>query len=234
MNEPRGNIYGSLQSDFQSATSFAATAVPSAVSSAINAVETAVNSLIPKNCTLGTDYLCVGFIDKNPCPPLPLDDSNPISGALSNLSSLPTEQLQSLQPLIQSLADLDSTISAVTSQNFKIYFVFGLTSAILAIIFGVLFLCSIWLEPLRVAYPVFGFAIPVVAVLRAFFSFVCFLAFSIPSIFLWILLSKSSKLPFEVEQGEVRDFCVGAFILATIMLTFTAASEITEKRLRSK
>lgn len=190
-----------------------------------------MNSLIPKNCTLGTKYLCVGFNDSYPCSPLPVNNSNPISEVLSNLSN---GQLQSLQPLNQSLADLDRTISAITSQNFKIYFVFGLISAILAITFGVLFLCSIWLKPFRLTYHVFGFAIPVVAVLRAFFSFICFLVFFIPSVFLWVLLSKSSKLPFEVEHGEVLDFCVGAFILAAIMLTFTAASEITEKRFRSK
>ncbi|KAF2182607.1 hypothetical protein K469DRAFT_752091 [Zopfia rhizophila CBS 207.26] len=231
MNEPRGNIFDSVQSKLQSAASFAATAVPSAVSSAINDVETAVNSLIPKNCTLGTNYLCVGFSDRIDCSPLPLSNSHPISGALSNL---PTEQIQSLQPLSESLENLDRTISAVTSQDFKIYFTFGLVSAILAIVLGVLFLCSISLEAFRVIYHVFGFAIPVVAVLRAFFGFVCFLAFLIPSIFLWILFSKCSKFPFEVEQGEVRAFCVGAFILAAIMFTLTTVSEITEKRLRSK
>ena len=172
--------------------------------------------------------MCVGFSDRIDCLHLPLNNSNPISGVLSNL---PIEQLQSLRPLSQSLGNLDRTISTVTSQNFKIYFVFGLVSAILTIILGILYLCSIWLRAFHVIYHVFGFAIPVVAVLRAFFSLICFLTLLIPSIFLWILFSKSSKLPFEIEQGDVQDFCVGAFILAAVMLTFIIVSGITEKRL---
>jgi hypothetical protein len=238
MNESRSNIFGSLQSEYQSATSFAVTAIPSAVneaqsavSSAINAAETAVNSLIPKNCTLGTNYLCVGFSDSIECSHLPLNTSSPISGALSKL---PTEQLQSLRPLTQSLESLDRTISAITSQNFKIYFISGLISAILAIAFGLLFLSSIWLQAFRVVYRIFGFSIPVVALLRACFSLFCFLSFLIPSVFLWILLSETSKLSFKVEQGEVRNLSVESFIVAAIMLTCIVLSEITEKRLRLK
>ena len=81
----------------------------------------------------------------------------------------------------------------------------------------------------------YSFVIPVVALLRAVFSSMRFyLAFVVPSIFLIVLISLRSTLLFEVEKADVRDLCVGYFVLTTMMIILTVVSEYTEKRLRFK
>jgi hypothetical protein len=74
-----------VQSKLQSAAGFAATAILNAVSSAINNIETAVNSLILRNYTIRTDYLCVRLDNSINCLHLLLNNSYLISRVLLKL-----------------------------------------------------------------------------------------------------------------------------------------------------
>ncbi|KAH7119578.1 hypothetical protein B0J11DRAFT_508385 [Dendryphion nanum] len=213
-HQGRANVFDTVQSKLQSVASLAATAVPSAVTNALDEVEIVVNSKIPKNCTLGTRYICVGFNDSIDCSPLPLKSSRLVS---SILSSLPVEQIQSLS---QHLDKLDSALSASISRDLRSYFVFGLVSAVLAVTLGFLSLFLIGV-PNAVIFSLNKSPVPV---LQAFLSLSCLLAFSIPSSSLWALPPKLSELPFNVEQGEAAKLGTGAFALAGSMFSFAVAS----------
>ena len=148
----------SFRSEITSAEEIATVAVPGPISRA----QTAVNSLIPKNCTLGTESICVGFSDKNSCLALSLSEGLadfPDIGQLKNISLLP-----------ESLQDLDRALSTVITQYIEAYFKFGLVSAVFALALGVFLSLSIWVERQQYICHVLGLDIPIVGSLRAFFT----------------------------------------------------------------
>lgn len=216
-NIPSSNAIESLQSQAQSGASVAATGVSSvvsqaqsAVSSAVNAFETAVNALIPKNCTLGTEYLCVGFSDHVLNFTLPLNVSDPLSGVLSDFPVSPTQNLQHLN---QSLQTLERTLSTITSQNFKIYFVVGLVFVICALGLGILFVCPLWTCS---TWTLHGFNMPLVLMLKVLFSVFCCITFLIPTVILYVVVSNVHRMPFKVESGDVNVLCFLAFVFAGV------------------
>lgn len=150
---------------------------------------------------------------------------------VASLSSLPVEQLQLLG---QDLDGLDHVISVIAAQDFSKYFIWSVVMTILAVISGLIFLCSLWHEAFSLTCHVFGIAIPTVEVLRVFSSFVCVVALLIPGIYMRVLLTKCSELPFDVKQGGVQNFTIGALALAAIMLALTTITWIVQRCLQLK
>jgi hypothetical protein len=70
--------------------------VKTVVSSAITAIQTNLDSVIPKNCTLGTRYFCLRYVNNVTYSRLPLNVSDLLLQALPTSISYQPNSLESL------------------------------------------------------------------------------------------------------------------------------------------
>lgn len=87
-----------------------------------------MSAVIPKNCTLGTEYYCVGFGDHAKCKGLPLQVSGVLAAAFTG------DQAQSLHPL-------DRALARIIFRSIEGCLIFGFIFAILAFVLGLI----VWL-----------------------------------------------------------------------------------------
>jgi hypothetical protein len=207
-------------SQAQSVGSAAATAASSvagqaqsAVSSAITTVESAMGSVIPKNCSLGVTYFCLGFTDHIDCKELPL-----------NLSSI----IPSSVPIIgqpSTLASLDQALAVVKPGTIEGVLIMGLCFAAFSIGPDVICICCLLLFRLGLI-PFWGTS-RLAAFPRGICSAVCCMPLIALIIILYGILSKlkSMDLPKEitVEAGPASGQILVALICAIFMCIFTIA-----------
>ena len=182
----------SLQSEIPSVTTAAFSVISQAqtvVSSAITAIQTDLNSVIPKNCTLGTRYFCLGYVNHVTCSGLPLNVSDLLSRALPASISYQPDSLESLDQKLKNVS-----FGAIGGP-----FILGIIStAILVVALHYPF----WKED-PTAHPPQGLHLE--TVLGGVGSLVCILSFIYPAAILWVLYSKTEHLPFNItpEKGKL-------------------------------
>jgi hypothetical protein len=96
--------------------------VQSAVSAAVTSVESAIGSAMPKNCSLGTDYFCLGLPEHINCKELPL-----------NVSSILPSSLLAIEPF-NKLGELDRALLKITPRNLKACLIISAVFAGIAIV----------------------------------------------------------------------------------------------------
>jgi len=183
----------------------------SAVSTAVVAAESAVYSIIPKNCSLGVKYFCVGFTDRIDCKGLPLNLSNIIP------SSVPTIG----QP--SALASLDRALLVMNPRSITSSLIMGFCFAAFLICLDVICICFLWacqsgLIPF--------YSLPqIAAYARMLFSVLCCIPLIVLTAVLYGILSKSKSmdLPREiaVQAGEASTHVLAALACAIFMGIFT-------------
>ncbi|CZR52100.1 uncharacterized protein PAC_01977 [Phialocephala subalpina] len=213
-------------SQAQSVKSVAATAASSvagqaqsAVSSAITAVESAVSSTIPKNCSLGVRYFCVGFTDHIDYKKLPINLVNIISSSVPAIGQLST------------LASLDRALAVVNSRSITSCLALGLCSAVFSIVPDIICICFLlahqseshsfdrvqWIAPHA----------------RRLCSVICCMSLTVLTIILYGILSKSKSmdLPKEitVKAGEASTQVLAAFTSAIFMGIFTIIAWVWDR-----
>jgi hypothetical protein len=205
---PGRDFLHSLQSEAQSATNVAATAIPSAISKGQSAASAAtaipintVKGMIPRNCSLGTKQFCVGFENRTECNNLPLNLSNIVPEAVVNFVG---DQVQALQPLPEILAK-------VTVTNIQDCLILGL---VLMLVMSIILYFALRLS-IRI-----GMVIIFVAGLT------CCVPFFIPTVVLFAVQSKIESLPssIEVQKGGVSNYCLGVLccgVVMTLLATFS-------------
>jgi hypothetical protein len=210
-------IVQSVQSEAPSITTAAFSVISDAqtvVSSAITAIQTDLDSVIPRNCTLGTRYFCLGYVNNVTCSGLPLNVSDLLSRAMPASSNY---QLSSLE-------SLDQELKRVSSGTIEGPFILGIISTVILItviqyvfwkesMFANLF----WGLPLETAFGGVG-------------NSVCIVSFICPTIILWVLYSKTEHLPFNItlERGKLMSNCV-ASLCCTVAMTFCMVSMFLRK-----
>jgi hypothetical protein len=117
----------SLQSDAPSVTTAALSVISEAqtvVSSAITTIQTDLGFVIPKNCTLGTRYFCLGYVNNVTCSGLPLNVSDLLSRALpASISHQPSN-----------LESLDQMLKLISSGAIEGPFILGIISVAILVI----------------------------------------------------------------------------------------------------
>lgn len=112
----------SVESAAATEASRVASEVQSAVSTAVTSVESAIGSVLPKNCSLGTDYFCLGLTDHIDCNELPL-----------NISSILPSSLLAIEPFNE-LGELDRALLEITPENLKACLIISAVFAGIAIV----------------------------------------------------------------------------------------------------
>jgi hypothetical protein len=213
----------SLQSEVPSVTTAAFSVISDAqtvVSSAITAIETDLESVIPKNCTLGTRYFCLGYVNNVTCSGLPLNVSDLLSRALP--ASI------SYQP--NSLESLDQKLKNVSFEAIEGPFILGIISAAILV---VALHYAFWKEDPISAHPPRGLYPE--TVLGGVGSLVCMISFICPAAILWVLYSKTEHLPFNItsEKGKLMASSM-AILCCAIVMTFCVASMLWRKYVLNK
>ncbi|KAH0562626.1 hypothetical protein GP486_002689 [Trichoglossum hirsutum] len=140
---PRSDILQPLQPKAQSAANAAAaTAVPGAISKVESVAKSATTALpnadavrepIPRNFSLGTKQLCVGFSNRAKCKNLPLKISGVIPEHIAKIIGDRVEELH-----------LEQISAKITSTNIQNYLILGLVLIVLMAIMAVIFACSMF------------------------------------------------------------------------------------------
>jgi len=213
------DIVQSVQSEAQSVTSAANSVVSqaqTAVSSAITAIETDLTSKIPKNCSLGTRYFCLGYIDNVNCTALPLNVSDLLSRALpASISYQPS-----------SLESLDQALKLISFGGIEGPFILGIIlTAILVIVHQYAF----WKEK-SIFTRLFG-DLPLEIILGSVGNLVCVISFICPTIIQWVLYSKTRHLPFNItsEKGKLMGNSM-AILCCAIAMAFYVVSMFWRKQ----
>lgn len=97
-----------------------ASEVQSAVSAAATSVESAIGSIIPKNCSVGTGYFCLGLTDHTDCKELP-----------SDIASILPSSLLATEPF-NGIGQLDRALRQITPKNLKACLITSAVSASIA------------------------------------------------------------------------------------------------------
>jgi hypothetical protein len=224
---PRGltppSIVQSLQSEIPSVTTAAFSVISQAqtvVSSAITAIQTDLDSVIPKNCTLGTRYFCLGYVNHVTCSGLPLNVSDLLSRALPASISYQPDSLESLDQKLKNVS-----FGAIGGP-----FILGIIStAILVVALHYPF----WKEDPVSAHPPQGLHLE--TVLGGVGSLVCILSFIYPAAILWVLYSKTEHLPFNItpEKGKLMASFI-TILCCAVAMTFCVALMLWWKHVLNK
>jgi hypothetical protein len=204
----------SLQSEAPSVTTAAASVISEAqtiVSSAITAIQTDLVSAIPKNCTLGTRYFCLGYVDNMTCSGLPLN----VSDILSRVLPAPISYQSSILEL------LDQKLKLVSSSAIEGPFILGIIAA------GILVIKSI--------FEYLFWDLPFETILSGVGNLVCIISFICPTIIQWVLYSETEHLPLKVasQKGKLMGNSV-AILCCTITMTFCLVSIFLRKQVLNK
>lgn len=171
-----------------------------AVSSAIPAIQTDV----PRNCTLGSKYFCLGYANNVSCSGLPLNLSELLSQTLPASSS---SQFRSLHPF-------DQNLKYVSPGTMEGPLILGIISTVILVtVVQYLFWKG---EPIS-AYVLRD--LPLELVLGSMGNSICVISFMLPTTILSILYSKARNLPsgIAVEEGRFFSKCVTIFCAAVAM-----------------
>lgn len=207
------SIVQSIQSKAPSITSGAlsvASDTPTAVSSAITTTGSDLGSMIPKSCTIGTKYFCVGYAEGNHSySALPLNVSGLISHALPASGNY---------QITSSLLRLDEALEYITPKTIQDFLIIGIISTL---IFGIIFLYALWREAGSILY---FWGLPLETLIGVPGTLICFFIFFIPTITLCMFLSKIQHLPFNItaERGDLNGRCLTILYCAGF-LTFPVA-----------
>jgi hypothetical protein len=197
-----------------SITSVTQTVISGAITTA--AVQNSGLDLLPRNCTLGTAYFCLGYVDNVTCSRLPLGISDLLSRALPASSSY---QLSNLESLDQELEDFSSgTIEGP--------FIAGI---ILTFILIIALQYAFWKGGSICAGEHLG--LPLEAVLGGLGISVCVLSFICPIVVLWVLYFEIERLQFDVitvEKGKLWSNSITLLCCAVVM-SFCAISMFVRK-----
>jgi hypothetical protein len=194
-------IVSTAASDVVPVATGVASKVQSAVSSAITSLETGVGSVIPKNCSLGTEYFCIGFTERLDCRALPLTLSNIIPSSITAVEGSSGVQ------------NLDRSLAEVTPRSIRGCLVAGAVFATLAVFFSI---CSLLAD--RVGLVSFQWILGRSTHLRSICSLIC----CIPLLTLTVILyglRLVAKLPVEItlETGEASRQILAALIFAVLV-----------------
>lgn len=216
---PGADIIPPTQSDIGGAAS-AISSVTSQAKSAASAVATDVagaDTMIPRNCSLGTKEFCVGFSNREDCTHLPVDVSKIFPASITSLAS---DQAGFLQPL-------EGILQRVTPAYIQDPLIFGLAlTLVMAVIFASSNLSWPFGSVIRQLGPTLTLGLSLVIGLA------CCLIFFVPMVICLILRLEAQKLHSNVEtkEGNVGSYCLGAFLSAIVLMVLTAFTRIFIER----
>jgi hypothetical protein len=177
-----------------------------AVASAASAAETAIEALLPSNFSLSISQFCVEFVDHTDCTSLPLNVSEMIPEAVTQLS----EDIQTIiNDQFQQFRYLEGVTAKVTSANIEGPLVFGLGFFI--VFAATLFFC-LFIKRF-VANNIMKGGICLLAIL-------CCIPFAVP---LAILSYVESEIQVSgpivnIEKGDATGLSIGALVCSIIMI----------------
>lgn len=191
------SIVPALESGAASAVEQASRALTSAealassvISSALGAVESTIAQQIPKNVTIGTRLICVGFDTMSDCEEIPVSHSSNFSRLWSHL------QLDSLPDTLQRAPSLRAVLAI------------GLCCIILSLSLGMfVILRHWWALYLALILEFVGLALFVAVVV---YSKVLFNAASVLSRYVGVSVEQGDIFPYSVATAT---FCSVAFLL---------------------
>jgi hypothetical protein len=163
-----------------------------------------IGSAVPKNCSLGVKYFCIGFTDHVDCRTLPLSVSNIIPSSIIAIEKL------------GNVDNLDRALAAVTPKSIKGCLVVGAVFAAVAMLLGIYSLCSPALH--RLGFTSLPLILRVSTHLRSICSVVCLIPILVLTVILYGLRLKV-KLPMELalETGEASKQILAALTCAIFM-----------------
>lgn len=218
-------------SNAKSAIDAVATAAPEAASrvkSAAGSLATPIREIdehIPKNYSIGTRQVCVGYSYNISCSGLPLNLSTLVSGIISGLPDLldsnTEDALRDRVSRLQPLADSLTKVSAYFRQGLVL-------SSVLMAVFVLVFICSVFASLFNIASVVLRLGL----CWRVTILLVLGLTYCAPFILLaslfMVLQTKMEGLPpwVEVHSGEVSRLCFGALGCAVVMTLLSAITPI--------
>ena len=187
----------SLQSEAPSVTTATLSIASEAqrvVSSAITAIKGDLSSVIPRNCTLRTTSFCLGYVNNVTCSRLPLNLSDLLSRALPASSSYQLSGLESL----------DQDLKLFSPGAIEGPLIVGIISTVILI---TALQYAFWKESI---YAGLFWGLPLETVFGGVGNAVCILSFICPTLFLWVLYSRTEHLPFNitVERGTLWSNCI--------------------------
>jgi hypothetical protein len=180
-------IVQSLQSEAPSVTTTAlsiASEAQTVVSSAITAIQSDLSSVIPRNCTLGTTFFCLGYVNN------------------VTRSRLPPHLSDLLQ--LSGLESLEQDLKLVSHGAIEGPLIVGIISTVISV---TALQCAFWKESI---YAGLFWGLPLETVLGGVGNAACSLSFISPTLVLWVLYSKTEHLPFNitVERGTLWSNCI--------------------------
>ena len=225
-------IVSSLQGGASTITSAASIATSEAlsiaseaqtiVSSAITAIESDLSSVVPRNCSLGTRYFCLGYVSNVACSELPLNFSGLLSGAVSALSS------SQLSSLASSLEPVEQKLEYVSAGLIEAPFVLGLI--LMGMLIAVLIIAAVrflfWKKESSFEYRFRS--LPLEMIFGIVAILICLISFVYLPITLRIVFTKAEHLPFKVEKGELMNNSL-VILSCTIAMAFCVASTCFRK-----
>jgi hypothetical protein len=196
--------------------------VPDVIESAANAaatgVQVAIESHLPKNISLGTQDLCIGFTKNVTCKPLPLNLTELLPSVVDNLpdtfQSIVQDKVDSLQPFATALTNV---------VYIRILLIVGLISMLL---FTIIFIATILSRLLRIVGRLIRLGHLSRILVYIALWIICCLPILIATLVLIVFQQKARLLPswVEVQHGEVGRLCLAAFCCGIVMSFISAVS----------
>lgn len=196
------------------------TKVQSAASAAATSLEGSIKEIIPRNLSLGTRQLCIGFFDSIDCKGLPLNLSDVLPDSVEDLPSpfktIVQDSVDSLQPIATALTNIT---------YIRVSLIVGL---VLVCLFAILFIASTLGKILCIVGIVFELGLRSKIIVHTVLGLICCVPVAAATAILILFREKVNALPswIQVEHGEVGSICIGALSFAAALTITTALSPL--------
>lgn len=187
----------------------------SVVTGAVTSIETAVDSAVPKNCSLGVKYFCVGFSDRIDCSSLPFNASNIVPSSVTAVGNWPDVE------------NLDRALANLTPRGIKACLIISAVFAALALVLGISSIWSPWAG--RLGLISIPWTLGVSTHLCSACSVICCIPVLVLTVMLYGLRLKV-KLPagITLETGQASNQVLAALICALSMGISVIAGWLSE------
>ena len=182
------------------------------ISGNIRNVENTVQGLLPKNYSIGTRKLCIGFTTNESCHDLPVK--------LTNI--FPSKIVALLQGKLADIDSIDRALEKVTAPYVQNTLAAGLVSTFIASIF---FISSLYgLHIPLIGGLGWGLQLAIYLIIGQIFC----IPFVIPMIIFHILRSKLGDLPpwMQLQEGNIYGLCVGCLCCSVIAVAIGSVGRI--------
>lgn len=190
--------------------------IESAANAAATGVQVAIESHLPKNISLGTQDLCIGFTKNLTCKPLPLNLTELllVDNLPDTFQSIVQDKVDSLQPFATALTNV---------VYIRILLIVGLISMLL---FTIIFIATILSRLLCIVGRLIRLGHLSRILVYIALWIICCLPIFIAALVLIVFQQKARLLPswVEVQHGEVSRLCLAAFCCGIVMSFISAVS----------